>query len=177
MNKFNLCAMFSVLLWLFVAVYVTSVEAQSIEEEPVAVVQKVDMEDIALEAMLLSADLDKPASEPETYEDWFRKNATKIDECTITHYCSEKRKHICGTGDGITATEVPVTPYWTCAVDPDVIPLGSEVMVDYGDSVAFYKAQDIGCWVNGNHIDLAVETHEEALGLGVLVCAVYFLEE
>lgn len=177
MNKFNLCAMVSVFLWLTVAVYVTAVEAQSFEETPVVAAQEVDLEDMALEAMLLSADLDKPAAEPETYEDWFRKNACKIENCTITHYCSEKRKHICGTGDGITATGVPVTPYWTCAVDPEVIPLGSEVMVEYENGVAFYKAQDVGCGVTGNHVDIAVETHDEALNLGKTICAVYFLEE
>jgi 3D (Asp-Asp-Asp) domain-containing protein len=49
-------------------------------------------------------------------------------------------------------------------------------MVDYGDRVEFWKAQDCGIGVNGNHIDLAVETHAEAMEKGVEMATVYFME-
>ena len=84
---------------------------------------------------------------------------------------------LCGTGDGITATGVPVTPDWTCAVDPSVIPFGADVMVDYGDSVAFYKAQDGGGAIKSNHIDLAVDTHQNALKAGKTTATVYWMED
>ncbi|MFS0750223.1 LysM peptidoglycan-binding domain-containing protein [Oceanobacillus sp. 1P07AA] len=50
------------------------------------------------------------------------------------------------------------------AVDPNVIPLGSEVYVDgYG----YATAADIGGAINGNKIDLHVPTKEEANNYGV----------
>ena len=103
--------------------------------------------------------------------------ATRIDNVTISHYCCEKRKHICGTGDGITAMGTHVTPYITVAVDPKVIPLGSEVMIDYGDGdIRYYIAEDIGGAINGKRIDVAVPTHTDACQLGMKYHAtVYFI--
>ncbi|WP_419893055.1 LysM peptidoglycan-binding domain-containing protein [Oceanobacillus kimchii] len=50
------------------------------------------------------------------------------------------------------------------AVDPNVIPLGSEVYVEgYG----YATAADIGSAINGNKIDLHVPTKEEANNFGV----------
>ena len=102
-----------------------------------------------------------------------------IDECTITYYCSERYAHICGTGDGIAADGTPVLAWATCAVDPDVIPLGSTVLVDLGDGYGLRTlvANDVGGSVKGNHIDLCVATHEEALQLGRQTATVYWCEE
>lgn len=175
MNKFNLCALASVLLWLIVVVCLTAkAEDEQMQVEPAPSVASV-MEDIEIRAALIEADLDKPAAEPVVYSEWFRQNAQRLDDCEITHYCCEKRKHICGTGDGITSTGVPVTANWTCAVDQDVIPYGADVMVDHGDRVSFWSAQDCGGSVKGNHIDLAVETHSEALEAGTFTAAVYWM--
>lgn len=103
--------------------------------------------------------------------------ATKIEECKITFYCTEKRKHICGTGDGITASGTEVTAYVTVAVDPKVIPLGSTVLVDFGDGVIHYfVAEDTGGAVKGNHIDIAVEGHQEALELGIKTATVWYIK-
>ncbi|MBD5154316.1 MAG: hypothetical protein HDT15_04375, partial [Oscillibacter sp.] len=52
---------------------------------------------------------------------------TYVGNCTITYYCCEPYEHICGNGDGITATGLPVSPGMV-AVDPEVIPLGSTVV-------------------------------------------------
>ncbi len=98
-----------------------------------------------------------------------------IEDCTVTYYCAEQYAHICGTGDGITATGARVTPGVTCAVDPSVIPFGSVVCVDYGDGVLHeYVAQDSGAWVNEDHIDICVETHSKALELGTRTATVYW---
>lgn len=169
MNKFNLWSVFAILAWLFVLLYVTTIYAKS-EDDVVAEIE----EPIVVE--YIAPVYNKPAQEPVTYEDWFRENASIIPACEITHYCCEAREHICSTGDGVTASGVPVIAGWSCAVDPNVIPLGSEVMVDYGDHVKFYKAQDTGGAIKGNHIDLAVERHTEALQMGTLTATVYFLE-
>lgn len=174
MNKYKLMFILCVIAWAALVFWLLFVPVKSLDE-PVDQIC-VSLDDVRLDSLIAVADLDKPAEDPVTYEDWFRANANVISDCEVTHYCAEKREHICGTGDGITATGVPVTPYWTCAVDPSVIPYGSEIMVDYGDKVEFWKAQDCGSSIKGNHIDLAVETHAEALEKGITSAVVYWLE-
>lgn len=102
-----------------------------------------------------------------------------IDGVTVTFYCAERYHHICGTGEGIAADGTPVLAWATCAVDPDVIPLGSTVLVDLGDGYGLRTlvANDVGGSVKGNHIDLCVATHEEALQLGRQTATVYWCEE
>lgn len=99
-----------------------------------------------------------------------------IEDCTVTHYdCCVA---CCGKTDGITASGVQATPGVTVAVDPDVIPLGSDVLVDYGDGeIHYYRADDIGGAVKGNHIDLCVGSHEDALQMGRRTATVYWLKE
>lgn len=98
-----------------------------------------------------------------------------IKDCTVTHYdCCVA---CCGKDDGITASGVQATPGVTAAVDPDVIPLGSDVLVDYGDGeIHYYRADDTGGAVKGNHIDLCVGSHEEALQMGRRTATVYWVE-
>ncbi|WP_296771784.1 3D domain-containing protein [Selenomonas sp.] len=49
------------------------------------------------------------------------------------------------------------------AVDPHVIPLGTRVFIPgYGDAVA----EDIGSSIHGQRIDVAFDSHEEALAFG-----------
>ena len=76
-----------------------------------------------------------------------------IGDFKLTHYCNEFYEHICGYGDGLTATGTNVTPGRTIAVDPTVIPYGTEVYIEgYG----WRTAEDCGGSVKGNHIDIAV---------------------
>ena len=173
MNKYKLTFYFSILCWLLFLIWVLAVPARSeapAEQEPLT------HKEMVIHAIISASDVDKPAEPQITYEDWFRSNANVITGCMVTHYCCERYEHICGTGDGLTSTGVSVTPYWTCAVDPSVIPYGSEVMVDYGDRFEFYQAQDCGSAIDGNHIDLAVETHGEAELLGITYATVYWME-
>lgn len=94
-----------------------------------------------------------------------------LGECTLTAYCCEKYKHICGTGTGITASGLPVQP-GVVAVDPSVIPLGSTVIID-GVS---YIAADTGGEVKGNKIDIAFETHQEAVDFAMQKGNVWWVE-
>ena len=120
--------------------------------------------------------LPAPEPEPEPEPDPLAKY-NRVENCLITYYCTELRPHICGTGSGITASGAPVQAGVSAAVDPSLIPLGSKVIVDYGDGVLHeYIAQDVGGWVNGAHVDLAVETHDEALQMGRRTATVYWLE-
>ena len=95
-----------------------------------------------------------------------------IGECTVTHYCCEAYAHVCGDGDGLTATGIPVMP-GVVAVDPEVIPLGSTVIID-GQA---YLAADTGGAVRGNHVDIAVATHQEAEALGTTTAEVWVVAD
>lgn len=99
-----------------------------------------------------------------------------IEDCTVTYYdtCVE----CCGKADGITASGTRATPGVTVAVDPSVIPLGSDVLVDYGDGeIHYYRADDVGAAVKGNRIDLCVSSHKEALQLGRRTATVYWVAQ
>lgn len=80
----------------------------------------------------------------------------------ITYYCDERTDHICG-GTGVTASGVPTDVGTTIAVDPKIIPYGTEV---YIEGVGHRIAQDCGGAVKDKHIDVLVQTHAEAMRLG-----------
>lgn len=95
-----------------------------------------------------------------------------LGEFRITHYCPCAK--CCGEwADGITSTGTQATPGRTIAVDPDVIPLGSTVVID-GHK---YIAEDIGELIKGNTIDIFMADHQAALEAGVKRANVYLLEE
>lgn len=73
----------------------------------------------------------------------------------------------------ITALGTPVTPWYTVAVDPRVIPLGSKIRIEGFDGV-FYCA-DTGGAIKGNIIDIAVGSKSEASNLGVQYRNVYIV--
>lgn len=93
-----------------------------------------------------------------------------LGEFTITAYCCEKYDHICGNGDGLTATGIPVEP-GIVAVDPTVIELGSRIVIDGQE----YLAADTGGSIKGFRIDRAFSTHEEAIAFGVQTADVYIV--
>ena len=94
-----------------------------------------------------------------------------LGEFTITHYCACSR--CCGKSDGVTATGTQATAGRTIAVDPEVIPLGTEVIID-GQS---YIAEDTGGAIKGNKIDIFCESHEEAINRGRITREVFVKEE
>lgn len=99
--------------------------------------------------------------------------ANKLEGCAVTYY--DICEACCGKADGITYSGTPAVPYETCAVDPDVIPLGSTVVVDYGDGLLLhYRAEDVGGMVKGAHVDICVASHEEAVELGTRMATVYW---
>ena len=113
---------------------------------------------------------DTPAQDPLRLD-----QAHVLENVTVTHYdcCVE----CCGKTDGITASGVRATPYTTVAVDPSVIPLWADVLVDYGDGeIHYYRADDTGSGVTGRHIDLCAGSHEEALQLGRRTATVYWVD-
>jgi len=61
-----------------------------------------------------------------------------------------------------------------CAVDPDIIPFGTKLYIPgYGEAIA----DDIGGAIQGNHIDLAMDSLGEAFDWGSRSVTVYVLSE
>ena len=117
------------------------------------------------------------AAENELIEAALLARSHKLEGATITFYCCEDRPHICGTGTGITASGRRVTPYVSCAVDTDIIPLGSTIMIEHNGGMVYLRADDTGPAVKGDHIDIAVPTHDFALSLGVQTADIWWCEE
>lgn len=88
----------------------------------------------------------------------------------ITHYCDCSKCN--GSNMGKTATGYEYVPWNTIAVDPNVIPLGSTLYIDgYG----IVNATDTGSLINGYHIDVMTNDHDEAIQCGVVYKEVYLL--
>lgn len=78
-----------------------------------------------------------------------------------TAYCTEQYQHICGEGRGITASGQPIQADVTVAADQTLLPYGT---VLYIEGVGIRIVQDKGADVQGYRLDVAVDTHENALG-------------
>ena len=71
-----------------------------------------------------------------------------------------------------TASGTPVR-HGVIAVDPSFIPIGTRVYIPgYGEAIA----EDIGGAIVGNIIDIAFDTHEEAIEFGRQELEIYILE-
>lgn len=89
-----------------------------------------------------------------------------LGEFVITHYCACEK---CTDGDGITAIGTKATEGRTIAVDPEVIPYGTMVVID-GHT---YIAEDCGGAIKGRKIDIYMDSHRDALAAGVKIAEVF----
>ena len=87
---------------------------------------------------------------------------------TLTAYGSD-----CIGCTGTTASGTVPEKGRTIAVDPDVIPLGSEVMIDG----QIYIAEDTGGAIKGNKIDMFVGAEAESISYGVQEHEVFIRKE
>lgn len=94
----------------------------------------------------------------------------KAIQVTATAYCPCVK--CCGKSDGITATGTKATAGRTIAVDPAVIPYGTEVVIN-GHT---YVAEDCGGAINGNDIDIYFDSHDAALQFGRQTLTAYIYE-
>ena len=87
-----------------------------------------------------------------------------------TGYCPCQR---CSEGWGrSTSTGAIATANHTIAVDPNVIPYGTKVMING----VVYTAEDKGGGVKGNHIDIFYNTHGETQAQGTQYAEVFVVE-
>ena len=92
---------------------------------------------------------------------------TNLGTFKLTYYCA--CEICCDVETGITATGAPVVEGRTIAVDPRVIPYGTQVII--GGHI--FTAEDCGGAIKENHIDIYVNDHATALALGVNYADVY----
>ena len=124
--------------------------------------------DLAVEQlgeMVLQAEADKQARAEQAAAYEMAGAYQYVGECTITAYCP--CAGCCGRwADGLTATGLPAGP-GVVAVDPEIIPLGSTVIID-GQR---YLAADTG--VKGKHVDICMTEHEDTVAHGVRTAEVW----
>lgn len=183
--KRNLCSIFliivSVFLLLSTLFYNYQLNAkdkllQYVQEKLASVTEKLDLcnrksDELAVQLDHATKSLDK-ANETILALKSIEYKLVYLGDFKLTHYCIEEFDHICGNGDGLTATGTKIAVGETIAVDPEIIPYGTQV---YIESYGWYTADDCGGAVDGKHIDIAVETHEEALSMGVKNGGVWIL--
>lgn len=102
-----------------------------------------------------------------------------LGEYKITHYCScpsccnewgeNRPTDENGNEIVVTASGAIAEAGTTIAVDPDVIPLGTKVIINGQE----YIAQDVGGAIQGNRIDIYCNSHDEAIQRGVIYSTVY----
>lgn len=108
-----------------------------------------------------------------------KEKLTYIGTFSNTFYCPCYRCN--GNSHGITASGAKLTPYVSVAVDRRVIPLGTELYIEFENANAqvfsgYYVAHDTGGAIKGNRIDVCVKNHSEAYYYGVGKCKVYIVE-
>ena len=174
-NLARLILIISVIGWLFMVVSVLTgmtAKADSAPQDD----GRLPGDDVpATERCYMTDEEVQEAFENENIEQALLAKANKIEDVKVTHYCCCAK--CCGKDDGITYSGVKATPGVTVAVDTSIIPLGSDVLVDYGDGVInYYRADDTGSAIKGNKLDLCVSSHQEAINLGVRTATVYWVE-
>lgn len=92
----------------------------------------------------------------------------------ITAYCGCT---YCASGTGYTASGTLATEGRTIGVDPQIIPLGTTVRIEFENGTQReYVAEDTGSAIKGQIIDLYFNSHQDALNFGRQKCQVYVKE-
>lgn len=111
----------------------------------------------------MGVDVTEPVSVTETTTEPIETTTepqTKTMLVVATAYCSCTK--CCGNSDGITASGVKAKANHTIAVDKNVIPLGTVVLINGKQ----YVSEDTGGAIKGNRIDIYFDSHEQALEWG-----------
>ena len=101
---------------------------------------------------------------------YLREQVEEIEPCQFEQFEATAYSHGCGTGDGYTATMTRPQEGRTIAVDPEVIPLGSDVWVE---GWGWMVAEDTGGAIKGEIIDIFMDERQDALDWGRRDVVVY----
>ena len=107
------------------------------------------------------------ATETDAEEEATVSTSRSLGVFKCTAYCG---CYSCSEGYGnMTATGVRARAYHTIAVDPSVIPYGTWVVINGN----YYRAEDCGGGVRGNHIDIYFDNHYECEQFGLRYLEVF----
>ena len=139
----------------------------TIEAKPIETI--VEVKPIPIKSTPLVIELKTVEREPEL---------TSLGEFTLTGYCG--CSECCGVwannrpeGKVVGAVGKELTANHSIAVDPNVIPYGTLVVIN-GQT---YEAMDCGGAIKGNDIDIYFNSHEEAVEFGVQYAEVFLHED
>jgi 3D (Asp-Asp-Asp) domain-containing protein len=206
-NKTKLTTAFSFSLflavWIFITVdflkwYEESKDLIKTQQEAIKEQEKVinDLNSVIFEK---NNQLEKAAGDYESLEQDFQKiqdgntelkseiERLKVELNSITTVSAVSTAYtaFCDTGCGgvtrLGAYDVSNTIYYQgkriIAVDPNVIPLGSLVVVDTGQKKFEAVAMDTGGAIKGNRIDILVKTKNKARNFGVQDVKVHVIDK
>lgn len=88
--------------------------------------------------------------------------------CTCKKCCGKNSPEVTGKPSRTRSGTSPVQGR-TVAVDKNVIPLGTHIIINGHE----YVAEDTGSWVKGNDVDIFFNSHREALTFGVQKAEVF----
>lgn len=131
-----------------------------LKAESTAAVEKVTVDKVAETTTEEISTVEQTTEEPT--EELINLNVFKL-----TAYCP--CKSCSGTWGTQTSTGATATQGRTIAVDPKVIPYGTVVVINGQE----YVAEDCGGSVDGKHIDIYFDSHQDALEFGVQYAEVY----
>ena len=157
-----------VLTWLLLGASRSEPEVEIVEEPTTQVVREV--------VIPLEVNDVPPIVLPE--DDFNEPEMIHLGTYKLTAYCSCEEccgKWASNRPNGVVygSTGEVLTAGYSIAVDPKVIPYGTELIID-GKT---YKAQDCGGAIKGNRIDMYFDSHKEALDFGVQHKEVYKVKE
>lgn len=124
------------------------------------------------------ANVEAPVATSEVVEVVEAPELINLGEFKLTAYCSCEKccgEYALNRPDGVVYGSIgeELRAGYSIAVDPDVIPYNSMVLI--GDT--WYEAQDTGGAIQENRIDVYFDSHEEALQFGVQSANVFMLSE
>ena len=175
-NIARLILIISVIGWLFMVVSVLTGMTAKADSSPQDDGRLPGDDVPATERCYMTDEEVQESFENENIQNALLAKANKIEDCTVTWYTEAT----CGkTPDnpayGITASGLPVVEHLTVAVDRSVIPLYSDVFVQYADgTIEQLWATDTG--VNGNHIDIYTPDYDYAIQMGRQKLTVWWVE-
>jgi 3D (Asp-Asp-Asp) domain-containing protein len=127
---------------------------------------------LSLEKEVFHAEQEETTTEEFSEVKTAEQTTSKIQTFELTAYCPceiccgeyAKNRPVDENGKPIVygSTGERLTSGYSIAVDPSVIPYGTEVIIDG----RIYKAQDCGGAIQGNRIDVYFDNHQEALRFG-----------
>lgn len=169
-NFFQLCVLFSLII---ITITLLSTKAEAENKQPIT---KVTITEPPIEVKEPEVVIVEPEviNEPEL---------TSLGEFKLTAYCSCSKccgewadnRPVDNNGKEIVygSLGVPLKANYSIAVDPNVIPYNTTVMIDG----KIYKAEDCGGAINDNRIDVYFNSHEDALEFGVQYKEVFIYED